>query len=149
MGRADGVAGQGDDFAAKGLGAGAFLADVLAFARRERGEEGVKIFVAVVEPMELLAGAMQEAHLTPGLGFGGAAKGEVQGGEAVVGRDLHRALDQGGLACGLVARTGEQAAACDRGKGHGNLQFRVVASACGLVGVGPVVIEDIFAWLWI
>ena len=66
------ISGQRADCTAKGLSLLAFLANVLAFARAERGQKSIKITVALVEPVELLGLAAHEAHLFPrqSLGLG-------------------------------------------------------------------------------
>ena len=58
-----------DDLAAEGLRGLAFLADGLALARGEVGEEGVEVGVAAVLPVELLGDAVEEAHLRARLGL--------------------------------------------------------------------------------
>src|SRR5690606_8947069 len=51
------VAGQAADAAAEGLRPLAFLADRLALARGELGQEVVETAITLVQPVELLAGA--------------------------------------------------------------------------------------------
>jgi hypothetical protein len=93
---ADIVAGIGPDLAAEGLRALPLLADVLALARTERAEEGVEIGVAVVEPVELLAGAAHQAHRRAVARLALGAEGDMQRRDRVVGRKLHRPLHQRG-----------------------------------------------------
>ena len=57
------IAGEHLYFAAERLCLLAFLADVLALARAERGKEAVEISEPVIVPMELLAFAGQQAQL--------------------------------------------------------------------------------------
>ena len=59
--------------------------------------------------------------------------------------ERQRALQQGGAALGLEARAGQEAPAGGRGERHGGLELRVVAAAGALLGVRPVVVEDVLA----
>ena len=139
------IAGQGADRAAETSGALAFLADGLALARRERGEEGVEIFVIVVFPVELLGLTAQQTHAfaRPGLFFG--TEGHMQRRQAIVGRQPDRALYQRRGADFGKARPGEKAPTGGRGEGHRNLKLGVIVAAGVLIGMRPIVVEDIFA----
>ena len=68
---------------AKGLCLLAFLADVLALARAERGKKPVKVLKARVVSVELLAFAGQQAQLLCGGGLVLGTKGNVQGRQPV------------------------------------------------------------------
>ena len=83
----------------KRLRDGALLADRLALARGEVGEEGVEIGVAAVLPVELLGGAVQQAHrLAPVRASSSVQKVTCSRGEAIVPRELISASDQRGAA---------------------------------------------------
>jgi hypothetical protein len=45
----------------------------------------------------------------------------------------------------LRPRPGQQTGARGRGERHADLQFGVIAAAGALIGVGPTVVEDVFA----
>ena len=62
-----------------------------------------------------------------------------------MGGDPDRAFDQGVLGEGLVSRTGKEPAPGGGGEGHRDLEFRVIAPARAFIGMGPVVVEDVFA----
>jgi len=70
----------------------------------------------------------------------------VQGRDAEALDQCQRALQQG-LAHGGFVRAGRAEEARPRRgrKGHGAQQLGVVAAASTLVGVGPAVVEDVFA----
>ena len=90
--------GQVADPAAETHGTGAFLADRLALARGEVGEEALEIRVAAVFPVELLGDAVEEPHRGSGLGLLFGAEGDMGRGQAVVRCDLHKCLRECGAA---------------------------------------------------
>ena len=96
--------------------------------------------------MELLVVALEEAERAGKLPFLARGEGDVQrGGLEPVGQ-RRRGLQQECLALGPVrAIAHEQPPTRNRCEGHGGLQLRIVAAARALIGVGPGVIEDIFA----
>ncbi len=67
---------------------GAFLAHRLALARGEGGEEIVEGGVAVVVPVKLLIGALEEAGVAERLPLAFVEEGDVQRGGAEALRDL-------------------------------------------------------------
>ncbi len=141
----DGVAGQCHDIAAKGLRGSAFVADHLALARRQIRQKAVETAEAAILPMELLAGAGQQAHFGPDPQFCLGAECNVERRDAVVGGDLHRALRQGGHALGLEPRFCQEPPPGGRGEGDGDLEFRVIAAPGAFKGMRPVVVKDVFA----
>ena len=58
-------------------------------------------------------------------------------------RQLYRALYQRGAPGFFPTRTGQQPAARCRSKGHRRLKLGVISAACTLIGVRPVVIENV------
>ena len=96
--------------------------------------------------MELLIVALEEAELAGKLPLLARREGDVErGGVEPVGQ-RRRGLEQERLALWPARSLAhEQARTGDRGEGHGGLQLRIVAAAGALIGVGPGVIEDIFA----
>ena len=139
------VAGQRDDVAAEGLGAGALLADRLALARREIAEEGLEIRIAAVHPVELLGRARKEPDRLAPVPLLRRAERDVQARDPRLLGERQRALQQRGASLGLEARPGQEAPAGGRGEGNRGLQLRVVAPAGALPGMRPVVIEDVLA----
>ena len=126
----------------------ALLPQRLALARGERFQEVLVVGIAVVEEMELLVGAVQIA----------AARSSA--GHSPSGRKVTCAEDSAELVGHLPA--GRRRARPDRRprrglrrtssrgpvtgvKGTAHLQLRIIAPAGPLVGVGPAVVEDIFA----
>ena len=123
-----------------------FLADRLALARGERGEEIVEAAIAVVPPVELLVGPLEEAELAGKLPFLAREEGDVQRGDAEPVGDLNRGLQQDRFALALLrAGPDQQALAGDRREGDGGLQLRIIAAAGALIGVGPAMIEHVLA----
>jgi len=100
----------------------------------------------VVEPVELPVGAGEEAEAGQVLPLGLGGEGDVQRRGVGALRHLQRTRDQR-LARFRRARAGtdEEAGAADRGERHRNLQLRVVLAAGALEGLGPAVIEHVFA----
>ena len=96
--------------------------------------------------MELLVVALEEAERARKLPFLARGEGDVQrGGLEPVGQ-RRRGLQQERLALGPVrAIAHQQPPTRNRREGHGGLQLRIVAAAGALIGVGPGVIENIFA----
>ena len=139
------VARQRHDVPAKGLRLRTFLADRLALARGQAGQEVLEAGIAAIFPVKLLRYAVQKAHFGPRLGLCLGAEGDVQGRQAVALGQLDRPPDQGGAPDPVPARTGQQAPARCRCEGHGHLELGVIAPAGLLIGMGPVVIEDVLA----
>ncbi len=124
----------------------ALAANALALARGEAGEEVVEAGVAVILPVELLVGALQEAARAERGPFRLGEEGDVRGRQIVAARDFgetvgQRALHGGGEGAGA----GEQARAGDRCEGHRDLELGIVIAAGTLIGLGPALVEDIFA----
>ena len=124
----------------------AFAADGLALARGKPGEEIVEGGVALVLPVELLVGALQEAAATERRPFRLGEKGYVRGGEVVGLGDFGERVGEGALHdFGERAGRREQARTGCRRERHGDLELGIVAAAGALKGVGPAVVEDILA----
>ena len=96
--------------------------------------------------MELLVGALQEAALAEQAPFRLGDEGDVGGGEVVGGGDLGERVRQAALH-GLRqgAGAGEQARTGHRRERHRHLQLGIIGSAGVLEGLGPAVVEDVFA----
>src|SRR5690606_18667502 len=124
------------------LGGGAFLAQRLALARGQRGEELVERGVAAVVPVELDVAAREPAGALEQRELRRLDEGGVRRGEAVEAAELLGGAEQRGG----VAVVGEQQARAGRGgEGRGDLQLRIVVPAGALPGVGPGVVEHVFA----
>ncbi len=121
---------------------GAFLAQILALARGEIGEEILEAGVIAIVPVELDVVAQHPARLLEQRLLLGLDKSRMGGGKAVLGAELLRRREQ---------RSGErfvgeqQPRAGRGGEGRGDLQLGVIAPAGALEGIGPAVVEDIFA----
>ena len=124
----------------------ALPADLLSFAGREVGQEIVERGVPLVEPVELLAGALEQP--------GGAALPPLLLGQKrdVEGRDLEppRHFDasrQGQFAVRLPVRVvpGQEPRTRHRRERHRQLELGVVPPARPLEGVGPAVVEHVLA----
>ena len=96
--------------------------------------------------MELLVGARQVAGFGQQLLLVLRGEGDVQrrGADLAGQRGAGRG-QQMTVGLGIRARLHQQAAAGHRREGHGCLELRVVASAGAFKGVGPAMVEDIFA----
>jgi len=124
----------------------ALLADRLALARGECGQEIVEAAVAVIVPVILPAEPQQPAAFAEALPVGLAAEGGMNRADAVVAGDLGHHVDHGVAdARGVGAGPREKARARHRREGNRDLQLGIVAAAGALEGLSPAVIEDIFA----
>ena len=124
----------------------ALAADGLALARGERGQEIVETGVAAILPVELLVVALQEAALAEQAPFRLGQEGDVRRRQLVCRGDLDQGIGKG-AAHGLRQRAGadEQARAGHRRERHRHLQFGVIVAAGVLEGLGPAMVEDVFA----
>ena len=124
----------------------ALLADRLALARGEGGQEIVEGRVAGVAPVILPAEPQQPATLPEALPVGLAAEGGMDRADAVVARDLGQHVDHG-----LAHRLGERPRPCEQARtGHRcerdrRLELGIVAAAGAFEGLRPAVVEDVFA----
>ena len=80
----------------------ALLPDRFPLARGERLQEIVEAPIALVVPVELLVGPLEQADVAGKLPFLAGEEGDVQRGDAEPVGDLHGRLQQDGLA--LAAR---------------------------------------------
>src|SRR5208282_5867591 len=128
-----------------GKGGLALLADVLALARAQGGEEIIEVAIAAVVPMELLALALEEAGRAECEPLLLGREGDVERGDAEPPRHLDHAGDERLARAGRGRGVDEQARPGDRREGDRDLQLGVIAPAGALVRLGPAVIEDIFA----
>ena len=120
----------------------------IAFRLREARlhEKIVEARIAVVLPMELLVGPLQQAHLAGELPFAAREEGDMQGGDAEPVGHLHGGLEQQRFSLArVVAGADEEPLAGDRREGDRGLQLRIIAAAGAQIGVGPAMVEDIFA----
>ena len=141
-----GVAGQRPDFHAVRVRLAAFLADRLALARGQPGEEIVEGFIAPVVPVKLLSHAPQEPRLAEGLPLVLGAEGNVKGRNPVVLGQLHQPgrQHQPGLLL-LRTRPNHEARPGDRCERHRDLQLRVVLPAGTLERIRPAPVEHVLA----
>ena len=119
--------------------------DRLALARGKRGEKVVEVAIALVDEMELLAGAQDEAGAAQGFGVGLIAEGDVDRGGVQRLAQRAPAGDQRFARAGRRVGGDQQTPAGDRREGRGDLQLGIIVAAGALIGVGPGVVEDIFA----
>ena len=123
-----------------------FALDRLAVARIEGGEEIVETAVALVVPVELLVVALQEAVLGQKLPFGFARKGDVNRRRVGGAAERDQTARQGVAdAVGIDAVADQQARSGGRREGNRGLQFRIIAAARALIGIGPAAVEHVFA----
>ena len=126
----------------------AFLADVLALARRQRGKEPVEIGIAVILPVELDRRTDHPAKVGQ---WGGIALGQEINMRRRQFEPLqilhHSVCKRGAKLRGAVRRsiTDEESRAGRRGEGHRRQHFRIIGPAGAGEGVRPAVVEDIFA----
>ena len=118
----------------------------LALARGEGGEEIVVALVAGIDEVELPVGAGEPAGLGEGLGIFGEEEGRVHRGstEAPAKLDGGRG-EQPPVLGGAGVRAHQQPPARHRRERHRHLELRIVAPAGPLPGVGPGMVEDVFA----
>ena len=96
--------------------------------------------------MELLVGALEEAELAGKLPLFAREEGDVEAGDAEPVGHLHRGLEQHRLALDLTfAGADEEALARDGRERDRGLKLRIIAAAGALIGIGPAMVEDIFA----
>ena len=120
--------------------------DGLALAGRQRLEERVEGGVAVVLPMELLVGAMQEAVADQRLAFRLRQEGEMDRGGLALAAEFEQAGDQPAAhPVGLRRRADQEPPAGRWRERHRDLELGVVLAASPLVGLGPAAVEDVFA----
>ena len=96
--------------------------------------------------MELLVVALQEAAFAEQAPFRLGQEGDVRRRQLVSRGDLDQGIGKA-AAHGLRQRAGahEQAWAGHRREWHRHLQFGVIVAAGMLEGLGPAVVEDVFA----
>ena len=124
----------------------ALAADGLALARRERAEEIVEAAIAGVLPVELLVGALQESELAEEAVFVFGRESDVHAGRAVDAAKLDEPADQSLARIARVpAGPHQQPAAGRRRERYRDLQFRIVVAAGVVIGLGPAVVEHVFA----
>jgi hypothetical protein len=118
----------------------------LALARRQRLEEILVVGIAVVDEVELLVGAMQIALRLQHADLFAGHERDVSRGDAEPAHDLLQALGHGILHRQSLVAVGNQKprAGCRRER-DGALQLRIITAAGALEGIGPAVVEDIFA----
>ena len=143
--RLDLISGQRPDGTAKALRNAAFLAQGLALARRQLCQEIVIAGIARIFPVKLLRCPPQKAQGRAPVCLGFGAEGDMQRRQAVGFGKLDRPPDQGRRAFSLKPRKRQEAPAGGRGEGDGKLQLGIVPPARALPGIGPGVIEDVFA----
>ena len=118
----------------------------LRLREAKRAEEVVEAGVAGILPMELLVGALQEAALAERAPFRLGQEGDVRRRQLARGGDLDQGIGEAAAhRFGQRAGAGEQARAGHRGERHRHLQLGVIVAAGVLEGLGPAVVEDIFA----
>ncbi len=140
------LAGQVDDLQPAGQRVAALAADRLALARGERVEEVVEVAIALVDEVELPVGARQIAVFGKLLLLGFSGEGDVQrGGAELGGQRGAGGGEQRAVLAGVAARPDQQAPAGHRREGHRRLELGIVAPAGAFIGVGPAVVEDVFA----
>ena len=121
---------------------GAFLADRLALAAGERGEEIIEARIALIGPVELSPLADQPPRSLEQWHLGLRDEGRMRGRQpALVGDRLERG-DQRGRDRGIAQ---QQPRSRHRAERRGDLEFRVIAPARPLPGIGPALVEDILA----
>src|SRR5690606_3522628 len=120
----------------------ALLANRLALARGELAEEIVEAAVAAVLPVELDVAAQEPAGPLEQRALGGFDEGRVGRRKAVLFAEAFGGAQQ---RRGVELVLQQQARPGRGGERGGDLQLGVVAAAGPLPGVGPGVIEDVFA----
>src|SRR3954451_11360867 len=129
---------------AGGRGIPPFPADRLALARGQRTEEVVEAGIALVVPVELRAEPPQPAGLAERVPLRLLAEGDVDRREVELPAGLRQPLAQR-LRPDPCPRPHQQPRAWHRAEGGADLQLRVVAAAGPLEGIGPAIVEDVFA----
>ena len=135
------AAGEMDDLGRR-LRRGALLEDRLALARRQRGREVGEARIAGIGPVELAADADQPSRRLEQRDLALLDERRVRRGQAVLGDQRLGRPDQPER---RVRIDGEQARAGDGGERHRDLELGIIAPTGAGPGVGPAVVEDIFA----
>ena len=142
----DVAAGQVDDLQSAGQRVAAFAADRLALARGERVEEVVEVAIALVDEVELAVGARQVAGLGERCCSASVAKVTCSEEAPILPVSVApAAASRRAVLVGVRAGPDQQAPAGHRREGHRRLELGIVAPAGALIGVGPAMVEDVFA----
>ena len=139
------IPGEGLDRPAKALRLQAFFTDVLAFARIETGQKAIKVTVAMVLPMKLLAFAGHQAKGLRRLCLCLRAERGMERRQFIVLRQLHGPLHQCCQSGFFKSRSRQKPSPSCRGMGHRNLQLRVIMPTRAFIGMRPAVIKDVLA----
>src|SRR5208282_3418217 len=123
----------------------ALLADGLALARTECGQEIVEISKARVLPMKLLAFTEEKAGIAQGAPFGLARERDMERGDVEALRHCERSRNERVLCPRRGVGMDEEARARNGGERYRDLELRIIPPARALVCVGPTVVEDVFA----
>jgi len=125
------------------------LLDRLALPGIERGEVVVEILVPVIDPMELLAHPLEEPGVEEGLGVGVLGEMDVQRRDPALAGELDEAGESASPWCQAGRRGAPARAARDGGERASAERLRVINGAAALIGVGPAMVEDVFAVGWL
>ena len=123
----------------------ALAPDHLALARGEIVQERVEIRVAPVEEMELLIGPLEKTGGAKRIPVGLCRKRDMDRGRPGFVPQGAQAGDQRLPRRLAMPRRNQQPPAGDGRERHGDLKLRVIVEAGALIGVGPAMVEDIFA----
>ena len=123
-----------------------FLADLLTLARGEAGEEVVEGAIALVEPVELDARALQEPRFAHQVELVLGGKCDVQRGDVDLVADADAGRQQGRPHRFRARSRGcEQARPGHRRERDRDLELGIVTAAGALECVRPAVVEHVFA----
>jgi hypothetical protein len=115
-------------------------------ARVQRRQEVVEARKALIVPVELLVGALQEAVLGEQLPLGLAREGDMDGGGLADAAQRYEATRQRVHdALGVDAVADQQPRPGRGGEGNRDLELRIIAPAGALIGVRPAAVEDVLA----
>ena len=121
---------------------GAFLADRLALARCERVQKSVEARIAPIAPVELHALPNQPAGLFEQRDLFRRDEGRMRRRQAMlIGHRLQRG-DQRWARCGIAQ---QQPRPRHRAERRSDLELGIISPASALPGIGPGVVENIFA----
>src|SRR3974377_1622252 len=109
-------------------------------------EEILEVRVACILPMELLVVALQEAALAEGVPLRVGQERDMCRRQLAAGRDFNQSIGERVMhSFGYGPRAAEHPRTGHWRERHRHLQLGIIVAADALEGLGPAVIEDIFA----
>ncbi len=125
----------------------ALAADGLALARGERGQEGVEACRSRRSPSGTAGGCAGGSRATPSIRHSASVRKVTCTEDAFERLQMSASESASALRTASACSPGphQKAAPVRRRERHRHLQLRIVVAAGALIGLGPAVVEDVFA----